>query len=78
MTDAGTIRYDLLRDAITANPGAQWHTETVMSLFRADHTPLTRKAARNLLAALETAGHLARVERTGMRYWLARRDEVAA
>lgn len=78
MTDAGTTRYDLLRDAIHANPGEQWHTATVMSLFRADGTPLTRKAARDLLARLEADGVLSRVERIGMRYWLARRDEVAA
>ena len=77
MTVAGLIRYDLLRDAITANPGTRWHTATVMGLFRADGTPLTRKAARDLLTRLEAGGHLARVERVGMRYWVAR-DEVAA
>lgn len=71
MTDAGTIRYDLLRDAARANPGVQLNTKFVLDLFRAFGVPMTTDSANKLRLRLEADGVLTRVERPGLRYWIA-------
>lgn len=71
MTDAGAARYDLLRDAVHANPGEQFTTAFVLDLFRSFGVPMTTRAANELRLRLEADGVLTRFERPGLRCWIA-------